>query len=353
MADEVQRKSAQLRHDLRDALQQGGSHLDGCIEDLPGVAAQPGYKGSDGADGGTHELRRALYDPCSGVRKYAAQALDETVQTAFFKCGGQFPDVSNAGLYDVLERLLDALVELNAKSLNGGFEDDDLSLQIVLHGVGHALCSAIRIRDGGGKGLVVFRCSVDDGQQAGHSLLPRDGTGHSGLLLLIETRKPFPQLAQHVGQRQHIALRIRERDTQLRHRRSNVIRWACKACKHGAERSAGLLAFDARIRHQADGLGAVLNAVAQRSGKRRRILECSAHHGNVGVRGAGCLCENIGKVSGIGRRQTESRERIRHNIGHGAEFFTAGRRKIHDAGQAVQHGLRIPAGHGHVFECFS
>ena len=34
-------------------------------------------------------------------------------------------------------------VELNAKSLNGGFEDGDLSLQIVLHGVGHALCLSL------------------------------------------------------------------------------------------------------------------------------------------------------------------------------------------------------------------
>ena len=58
-------------------------------------------------------------------------------------------------------------------------------------------------------------------------------------------------------------------------------------------------------------------------------------------------------MSGVGRRQTEGRERVCHDIGHGAEFFTAGRRKIHDAGQAVQHGLCVPTGHGHVFERFS
>ena len=114
-----------------------------------------------------------------------------------------------------------------------------------------------------------------------------------------------------------------------------------------------MASFDACIGHQSNGDSRILNVIAKRARHRRNILERLAHKADVRIGIGRCLCQNIRKMACIAGFQSERSQRIRNDIRYISQTLARSCRKVHNWRKTIEHIVRFPACHRHIFERLS
>ena len=311
----------QCRCDLRQSCQGRTAQLD------RGSDAQQQRSGSSSEGAHHHE---DLFHRFAQVRKTGRQLLDP--------------------LHEALDEGQQDLTKLDPDLRQRRFEDRDLSGKVVVHGVGHVLCSAGGIVDILGQVCEFLIRSVHDGQQAGHAVLAGKHRRVLRFLCLRQSGKLGAQVLQQLGQGLRLAVGLRDADAQLLHGLGGLLCGLGQPGEHAAQRGAGLACLDAAVGHQADGDGDVLIVIAQGAGERCDVFERLTHHAHVRVADAGRLRQHVGEFSGVCSTLSERGQRVGHDVRRSAQLLAGGGGQVHDALKAVHHFLGVPAGHGHVFQ---
>ena len=112
----------------------------------------------------------------------------------------------------------------------------------------------------------------------------------------------------------HVAIAVIQADPQSFHGNSHLIGRLRHVRQKRADGSKCLGRFDSGVCHQADGDRHVFCAIAHGPGDRSHVFKRFSHHLHIGVRITGGRRHDVCEVPRVFGRQTESGQRIGHNI---------------------------------------
>ena len=296
--------------------------------------ADLGYRGADDdeerPDGGHQQGDADDHLPLAVV--HAVQLVDEGLNLG--------DDVADGGHQDVAEGY-GQLLQLR-------LQDRQLAGEVVLHDTGHLLGGAVAVVDGALELRDVLRSRVHEREEAGHGVLADQRLGCLRLFRLRHLGEGDAAVGEDVVQVPHGAVCVRRLDGHVAEGRAGELQVALQLGHDGAKRGTGLAALDSGVRHEADGLRRVLCGVPHSTRDGGAVPEGLAHHGHVGVRVRRGSGEDVGEMAGVLRGEPEGGQGVRHDVGGGCEVFAGGGGEVHDALDAVQHVLGLPACHRHV-----
>ena len=248
------------------------------------------------------------------------------------------PDVGRQGALDG-----------DARGLQGAGHLLDGAGGVVQHGLRHLGGGPVGAFKGGCQVPQLLRPPLDQRQHAGEGLLAEQRHQGVVLLLLGQALETVLQLLHHLVQGQHVAGGVIEGEAQFLHCLDHGLGGLCQPGQGPPQRCARLGPLDARVRHDADGRGGLLQALAHGAGRRGHILHGLAHVLGLGVGAGGGLGEHVRHMGGVRGVQPKPPDGGGGDFRGSCQVCPGRSRQIQHAGHGGHDLLHREARAGQVF----